>query len=93
MSVSKSDIVKKVAKTLNISQDNVHFIVRETFTEISNSLAEGEDVRLKDFGSFSTTDIAEKEGRNPKTGEPLTIAAHKRLKFKPSSVLKSAVNS
>ncbi|NTV17779.1 MAG: HU family DNA-binding protein, partial [Chlorobiaceae bacterium] len=58
---------------------------------VSESLKNGEDVSLVGFGTFSIVDRAEREGRNPLTGEAITIAAKKVVKFKPGKTLKEEV--
>lgn len=51
----------------------------------------GDDIRLPGFGTFEVWETAEKQGRNPRTGETVTIAAGKQPKFKAGAALKSAV--
>ena len=59
---------------------------------VTQELKDGNDVTLVGFGSFHTAQSAERKGRNPKTGEPLTIAARKTPKFRAGKALKEAVN-
>jgi DNA-binding protein HU-beta len=56
-------------------------------------LKDGVDVRLTGFGSFGVADRAAREGRNPRTGEPVKIAASRQAKFKAGKGLKDAVRS
>jgi len=60
---------------------------------VSEELAKGGDVVVPGFGSFKTSDRAERSGRNPQTGEALTIAASTAVRFVPGAALKAAVNS
>ncbi|NQY83105.1 MAG: HU family DNA-binding protein [Alphaproteobacteria bacterium] len=60
---------------------------------ITSSLKAGNDVRLVDFGTFSINRRAASEGRNPRTGEKITIAAANVVKFKAGKGLKDTVNS
>jgi DNA-binding protein HU-beta len=57
-----------------------------------NELTAGGEVAITGFGSFKGSARAERTGRNPRTGEPLTIAASKSVKFVPGATLKSALN-
>ena len=59
---------------------------------VSNALIAGESTTLVGFGTFSVSNRSERPGRNPKTGEPLTIAASKTVKFKAGIPLKDALN-
>jgi len=54
-------------------------------------LKSGEDVTLVGFGTFTTVDRAERQGRNPLTGKEITIAAKKVVKFKPGKTLKDQI--
>ncbi len=55
--------------------------------------AVAERVQIANFGTFAVTERAERQGRNPKTNEPMTIAASKNVRFKPGKNLKEAVNN
>ena len=59
---------------------------------ISDTLSNGDDVKISGFGTFSVTERAERTGRNPMTGDVITIAASKAPKFKASKTLKDIVN-
>ena len=63
------------------------------FDIITDALKGGDDVRLVGFGRFSVTATAEREGKNPRTGEKLTIPAAKKPKFAAGTELKAAVKS
>jgi DNA-binding protein HU-beta len=60
---------------------------------VSDELARGGEIVIPGFGSFKRTERAERAGRNPQTGEPLTIAASTTVRFVPGAALKSAVNN
>ena len=66
----------------------------KAFTDvISEELANGGKIQLVGFGTFEVSERPEREGRNPKTGEPMKIAASRTPKFKPGRVLKDMVNN
>lgn len=82
--MNKDELVKIVAESTSSSQAVVKAIVNNTLEAISTELTNGGAVELKGFGTFSVKETAERQGRNPKTGEQITIPATKRAKFKPS---------
>lgn len=63
------------------------------FGAISDYLADGERVSIHAFGSFSVSQRAARQGRNPATGQTISIAASKNVKFKPARDLKDVVNA
>jgi len=90
--MNKSDIVAKVAAETGMSQSALDMAVGKVFKTISDSLAGGEDVAIAGFGSFTVRSRKERQGRNPATGESMTIAASKSVGFKAAKALKDAVN-
>jgi DNA-binding protein HU-beta len=90
--MNKTELAKYVKETANLSSLEVASKAVDGFLEaIQGALAKGEDVALTGFGSFTISRRSEREGRNPKTGEPLMIAASKQVKFKPGKALKEGV--
>jgi len=73
------------SKTLSLAIDTV-------FNEISETLVRGERVEIRGFGAFSVIGKPERMGRNPRTGEPVKIAAKNVVHFKSGKDLKEAVN-
>jgi DNA-binding protein HU-beta len=90
--MKKSEIVSKVATETGMSQGALDMAIGKFFTAISDSLASGEDVAIAGFGSFTVKHRKERQGRNPSTGEPMTIAASNAVGFKAAKALKDAVN-
>lgn len=82
-----SAIAEKTGSTKKAAAENVN-VVLETITE---TLKNGEEVAFAGFGKFSVVDVAEREARNPQTGETMTIAAHKAPKFKFASNMKADI--
>lgn len=68
-------------------------IVRAIFETIVKIIVTGEEVRIAGFGVFKIRDRKEREGRNPRTGEKITIPAKRGVKFRASKDLKEAVKS
>ena len=90
--MNKTDLVNVVAAETKVAKKDVDAVVAATINAISSALKEGDKVQLIGFGTFEVKDIAEREGRNPQTGETIKIAASKRPVFSASKVLKDEVN-
>jgi len=67
-------------------------MVETVFSIIKNTLETGEKIKIAGFGNFVVKQKADRRGRNPQTGETITIVARRILTFKPSQVLKNAIN-
>ena len=91
--MNKNDIIDSVAQATDSTKSDAAKAVESVFNTISSALKSGDDVQLIGFGSFSVADRAAREGRNPRTGETIQIAASKQPKFKAGKALKDAVNS
>jgi DNA-binding protein HU-beta len=90
--VNKNDLVAAVAEAASLSKADSAKAVDAVFECISDSLKKGDEVRLVGFGTFLVSERAASEGRNPRTGEKIQIAASKQPKFKAGKALKDAVN-
>lgn len=90
--MNKNELIAQVADVTNLSKADATRAVDGVFDVITSSLKGGDEVRLVGFGTFSVTQRAATEGRNPRTGEPIRIPASKQPKFKPGKALKDAVN-
>jgi DNA-binding protein HU-beta len=73
--MNKSEFVDAVAEKANVTKKDADAILNATLDIIVESVASGEKVSLVGFGTFERRDRAAREGRNPKTGETLSIAA------------------
>ncbi len=91
--MSRAEVESKMAKESGITQEQAEVALDSFVNYIVESLKSGLKVRISDFGTFSVTQTKERMGRNPKTGEALTIPAMKRAKFAASSKLKETLNS
>jgi DNA-binding protein HU-beta len=88
----KSDLVKTVAAGVNQPETQVTAVVNATFNAIQDALANGDEVALTGFGTFRISERGSREGRNPQTGERITIPSRKSPSFKPGTQLKRAVS-
>ena len=90
--MNKTDLVNVIASEKEISKKTVETVVNAAIDAITAALKEGDKVQLIGFGTFEVKEVAEREGRNPKTGETIKIAATKKPAFSASKVLKDEVN-
>ena len=90
--MNKSNLITAIAEATGISRSEAARAVDATFEVIADALKDGVDVRLTGFGIFGVADRAARKGRNPRTGDPVEIAASRQIRFKPGKGLKDAVN-
>ena len=90
--MNKSNLITAIAEATGISRSEAARAVDATFGVIADALKDGVDVRLTGFGIFGVADRAARKGRNPRTGDPVEIAASRQIRFKPGKGLKDAVN-
>ena len=90
--MNKNDLINAVAETSGLSKNDATSSVESVFENIERALSRGDDVRLVGFGTFSVARRKASTGRNPRTGEPMTIKASNQPKFKAGKGLKDAVN-
>ena len=91
--MSKTDLVNVVAAKTELKKKDVELVVNAAFDAIVEALKAGDKVQLIGFGTFEVKETAEREGRNPKTGETITIAAGKKPTFSASKALKEAIEA
>ncbi len=91
--MNKQELVDVVAAAAGVTKADAVKSIDSIFDAIIGALKAGDDVRLVGFGAFSVAARAAKEGRNPRTGAALKIAACKVPKFSAGKGLKDAVNS
>jgi len=90
--VNKSELVENVATQTSLSKADAERAVNAVIESVQGAVAGGDKVTLPGFGSFSQSSRAARTGRNPRTGEPVQIAASKGVKFSAGAAFKSAVN-
>ena len=90
--MNKNELVEAIASNTELTKTDVDKIITSFADVITEALAKGDKVSIKGFGNFEVRTRSERTGRNPRTGETMTIAASKVPAFKSSSALKKAVN-
>jgi DNA-binding protein HU-beta len=91
--MNKNDLIAAVADSTSMSKSAAAQAVEATFDTIANALKAGDEVKIIGFGNFTVAKRAASQGRNPRTGETIKIAASKSPKFKAGKGLKDAVNT
>ena len=91
--MNKGDIIDRIAQSADISKAAAGKVLNTVLDSITESLQSGGTISLLGFGTFSVKSLAARTGRNPKTGEPIEIAAANVPTFKAGKALKDAVNS
>ena len=92
MTLTKADIIQKIADDCGFSKGESTEIVEKILDIIKNSFIHGEDVMISGFGKWSVKEKNSRRGRNPQTGETLTLDARTVIAWKYSPVLKKSVN-
>lgn len=90
--MNKAELIAAVAEHSLLSKADTGRILEGLLKTIELTLAAGESLTLVGFGTFAVKKRAERTGRNPQTGQEITIAAAKLPSFKPGKALKEAVN-
>ena len=89
--MNKTELIAAVAKDANLTKKDAEAAVNAVTANITKELKKGKKVQLVGFGTFEVRKRAKKQGRNPKTGLPMTIPASKLPAFKAGKGLKDAV--
>ncbi len=89
--MTKVDLIAKVALNADMTKKDAEKAVNAVFAAITESLKEGEKVAISGFGTFEVRERPEHQGLNPRTKEPITIAASRSASFKAGKALKDAL--
>ncbi len=89
--MNKTELVEAIAKETDLSKAAAERALNAVVASVTKAVASGESVSLIGFGTFSVSKRAAREGRNPRTGEPIKIAARTVPVFKPGAGFKDAV--
>ena len=91
--MNRAELIAAMAKKADLTQIDAEKALK-AFTEVvADELKKGDKIQLVGFGTFEVGERAAREGRNPQTGETMTIAACKAPKFKAGKALKDAINA
>jgi DNA-binding protein HU-beta len=90
--MNKSELITAIAEHANLTKADAGRALDGLTKTIEATLKTGDSITLVGFGTFAVKDRAERTGRNPQTGQEITIAAVKVPAFKPGKTLKDAVN-
>ena len=91
--MTKADIVERIHQQVGFLKKESAEIVESVFSILKDTLESGEKIKIAGFGNFVVKQKADRRGRNPQTGDTITINARRILTFKPSQVLKNSINS
>ena len=91
--MTKAEIVERVTEKTGFTKKESMEMVELLFDVMKSTLETGEKLKITGFGNFEVKQKADRRGRNPQTGEEITIEARKILTFKPSNMLKDSINS
>lgn len=90
--MTKADIVERVQQRIGFNKRESAELVELVFSIMKKTLEGGEKIKVPGFGNFEVKQKADRLGRNPQTGEALTITSRRILRFKPSQLLRQAIN-
>ena len=90
--MNKTELIAAAAAAANVSKKDAAAVIDATFAAITEAMAKGDKVQLIGFGTFEAKATAEREGRNPRTGETIKIAAAKKPAFTASKAFKDQLN-
>lgn len=90
--VTRKELAASIADKLDISVRNASEIVDTVWSTLKDTLVSGESIKLVQFGTLSVRDKSPRKGRNPKTGESMTITKRQMVTFRSSRQLRDRVN-
>lgn len=90
--MNRTELIAAVAEKAELSKKDAEKAIKAFTEAVSEELANGGKIQLVGFGTFEVAERAAREGRNPKTGETMPIAASRSPKFKPGKALKDMIN-
>ena len=92
--MTKAELVEKVSdKVDGLTKKQTEVIINTIFDSIKNALSKGDKIEIRGFGSFKIRSRKQREGRNPKTGSPVSVPAKKVPFFKAGKELKELVDN
>lgn len=92
MAMTKNEIIDQIYEKVGMTKRECASIVESTIDIIKNELGKGNAVKISGFGKWTVKSKKDRKGRNPQTGEAMTIGARKVVTFKSSKILSSELN-
>ena len=89
--ITKADMVEYLHNELGLNKSDCKIWIEDFFDEIKEALISGEEVKLSGFGNFELLNKNERPGRNPKTGEEVTISARRVVTFRAGNKLRKKI--
>ncbi len=90
--MTKADIVERIYERLGLTKKECFNLVESVFDIMKDSLCKGDNLKISSFGSFIVREKNARKGRNPQTGETITISERRVVTFRPSKILKNEIN-
>lgn len=90
--MTKADIAERIQARIGLSKKESSEMMEALFSIMKSTLESGETLKISGFGNFVVKQKNDRRGRNPQTGETITIEARRILTFKPSTLLRQAIN-
>ncbi|WP_338465545.1 HU family DNA-binding protein [Novosphingobium sp. ZN18A2] len=90
--MNNNDLAEALAANHDLTKADARKLVDGVFAAITDAAANGEEIALSGFGKFKVKHSPQREGRNPATGEAMTIAASNKLAFTPAKAVKDRLN-
>ena len=90
--MNKSDLINSVSEETGVARNMLEVVFGRIFSTIESALANGDQVAIHGFGTFSTKTRAARQGRNPRTGQAISIPESRVVGFKPAKSMKENMN-
>jgi integration host factor subunit alpha len=90
--MTKTDIAERIHLKSGLKKNESNMLLESVLSIMKDALESGEDIKIAGFGKFAVKKKKDRKGRNPQTGESITIEARQILTFKPSAILKEKIN-
>ncbi len=90
--MNSAEIANRIANSHDLNRSKVRAIIDDLLKTIADSVKQGDEVSLPGFGKFKLSQRTAREGRNPRTGSKMCIAASKKLRFSAAKALKDRMN-
>lgn len=92
MALSTADLAEQLSNTHGLAKGDARKVIDAVFADIIAAVAKGEEVSLNGIGKFKLKETPERQGRNPASGEAITIAAQRKLTFAPAKQVRDRLN-